>query len=122
MMIHSHRYWQPPALFLIAGFLQHVNLPRKTKDETTTSGTINISVDESFKPVIDSQVKVFEASWPNAKIITHYKPEADCIKDLNNDSIRMVIITSPLSRDEERPDEKPPGLCSAVMASWLPML
>jgi phosphate transport system substrate-binding protein len=75
--------------------------PSKTTDETTTSGTINISADESFKPVIDAQVKVYEASWPNAKINVHYKPEADCIKDLNNDSSRMVIITRPLNRDEE---------------------
>jgi phosphate transport system substrate-binding protein len=69
--------------------------------ETNTSGTINISADESFKPVIDSQIKVFEASYPNAKIIAHYKPEADCIKDLNDDSTRMVIITRGLSADEE---------------------
>jgi phosphate transport system substrate-binding protein len=69
--------------------------------ETNTKGTINISVDESFKPVIDSQIKVFEASYPNAKIIAHYKPEADCIKDLNDDSTRMVIITRGLSTDEE---------------------
>ncbi len=69
--------------------------------ETNTKGIINISVDESFKPVIDSQIKVFEASFPNAKIIAHYKPEADCIKDLNDDSTRMVIITRGLSTDEE---------------------
>jgi phosphate transport system substrate-binding protein len=77
------------------------NPSSKAPVETNTSGTIQVSADESFKPVIDSQVKVFEASWPNAKIITHYKPEADCIKDLNNDSIRMIFITRPLSRDEE---------------------
>ncbi len=29
--------------------------------DTTSSGTIHISVDESFKPVIDSQIQVFEA-------------------------------------------------------------
>ena len=75
--------------------------PSKTTDETTTSGNINISADESFKPVIDEQVKVFEASWPKATLHVQYKPEADCIKDLNNDSIRMVIITRPLSHDEE---------------------
>ncbi len=34
--------------------------------ETPTSGTIHISVDESFKPVIDSQLKVFESSFPDA--------------------------------------------------------
>jgi phosphate transport system substrate-binding protein len=73
-----------------------------TAIETNTSGTINISVDESFKPVIDSQIKVFEASHPNAKIIAHYKPEADCIKDLNDTSTRMIIITRGLSTDEEK--------------------
>lgn len=72
------------------------------RDETTVSGTIQISVDESFKPVIDSQIKVFEASYPKAKIIAHYKPEAECLKDLNNDSIRMVIVTRLLSDDEEK--------------------
>jgi len=70
--------------------------------DTPTSGTIHISVDESFKPVIDSQIKVFESSYPEAKIIAHYKSEADCLKDLTNDSIRMVIITKPLTRDEEK--------------------
>jgi phosphate transport system substrate-binding protein len=30
--------------------------------ETATSGTIHISVDESFKPVIDYQLKVFVSS------------------------------------------------------------
>jgi phosphate transport system substrate-binding protein len=77
------------------------NSPSKVQVETTTIGTIQISADESFKPVIDSQIKVFETSWPKAKIIAHYKPEAECIKDLNNDSIRMIFITRPLSRDEE---------------------
>ena len=75
--------------------------PSKEPVETTTIGTIHVSADESFKPVIDSQIKVFEASWPKAKIIAHYKPEAECIKDLNNDSIRMIFITRPLSMDEE---------------------
>ncbi|HEY1202725.1 MAG TPA: substrate-binding domain-containing protein, partial [Niastella sp.] len=68
--------------------------------ETTTSGTIRISVDESFKPVIDSQIKVFESQHPDAHIIVNYKPEADCLRDLNVDSIRMVIVTRGLSETE----------------------
>ncbi len=77
---------------------------QKTKDtrDTTKSGTIHISVDETFKPIIDSQIRVFESSNSDAKIITHYKAEADCIKDLLNDSIRMVIITRGLSSVEEK--------------------
>lgn len=61
--------------------------------DTLDSGVIHISADESFKPVIDSQIGVFESQHPKAKIFVHYKPEAECIKDYYNDSIRMVITT-----------------------------
>ena len=74
--------------------------------ETTTSGTIYLSVDESFKPVIDSEVQVFESLHPEAHIIVHYKPEADCLKDLENDSIRMVIVTRGLTEEERAGLEK----------------
>ena len=60
-----------------------------------------ISVDESFKPVIDSQLKVFESSFPDAHIIVEYKPEAACLRDLGNDSTRLIIITRGLSLPEE---------------------
>lgn len=72
------------------------------RTDTTSSGTIHISVDESFKPVIDSQIKVFEATFPKAKVIAHYKPEAECLKDLLVDSIRMVIVTRELAKSEEQ--------------------
>jgi hypothetical protein len=36
----------------------------KGTQETPINGTINISVDESFRPVIDSEIKVFESSFP----------------------------------------------------------
>lgn len=69
--------------------------------DTIDSGTIYISADESFKPVIDSEIQVFQAQHPNARIIPFYKPEADCIKDLRIDSIRMLIITRRLTEQEE---------------------
>ena len=66
--------------------------------DTPTTGTINISVDESFRPVIEEQIKVFEGSFPGAKINAAYKPEAECLKDLYNDSAtRMVIVTRGLT-------------------------
>lgn len=70
--------------------------------ETSTSGTIRISVDESFKPIIDSQISVFVASHPDANIIAEYKPEAECLRDLAKDSTRMVIVTRGLNSDEEK--------------------
>ena len=73
-----------------------VNTPR----ETPTNGTIHISVDESFRPVIDSQIKVFESSFPNAHIIAHYRPEAQCLRDLSTDSTRLILVTRGLTREE----------------------
>ena len=92
-------------LFIIAGVASGLyscgdNEVRRGGD-STTSGTIHISVDESFKPVIDSQIQVFESQHSEAHIIVHYKPEAECLRDLNNDSIRMVIVTRGLSREEQ---------------------
>ncbi|HTB51235.1 MAG TPA: substrate-binding domain-containing protein [Ferruginibacter sp.] len=71
--------------------------------DTPKNGTINISVDESFKPVIDEEIAAYEASFPNANIIVHYKPEAECLKDIFNDSsTRLAIVTRGLSIDEEK--------------------
>jgi phosphate transport system substrate-binding protein len=74
----------------------------RTDLDTEVSGTIHISVDESFKPVIDSQIQVFEALHPGAKIIAEYKPEAQCFRDLIKDSTRMIIVTRGLTEDEEK--------------------
>lgn len=70
--------------------------------DSPTKGNINISVDESFKPVIDEQVKMFEASYPDTKINVHYKPEAACLKDILMDSAtRLAIVTRGLNGKEE---------------------
>jgi phosphate transport system substrate-binding protein len=93
-----------PALFvmLVIVFEGCNNAAAPDTRDTTTSGTIHISVDETFKPVIDSQIKVFESQFPNAKIKVHYKPEAECLRDLNQDSTRMIIVTRGLSDNEEK--------------------
>ncbi len=83
--------------FLYAGCKQ------KNKAEPTdryNKGVIHISCDESFKPVIDAQVQVYEASFSDTRIIVHYKPEADCLRDFLVDSIRMVIATRGFTESE----------------------
>ena len=69
--------------------------------DTPERGTIRISVDESFKPVIDEEVKVYESNRPGTKILVDYKPEAECLKDLLMDSIRMIIATRSFSESEK---------------------
>src|SRR5690606_30683515 len=70
--------------------------------DTPGRGTITISADESFKPIIDELVKVYESNYSGTKIQVQYKPEADCVNDLWNDSIRMVISTLVLTDGEAR--------------------
>jgi len=84
-------------IFLFSCTSDNRNQPSDTRER----GTIHISVDESFKPVIDSQIQVYESSNPESRIIAHYKPEAECFRDFAVDSIRMVIVTRRFSKEEE---------------------
>ena len=74
--------------------------PEAKKPDSYYKGTIVISCDESFKPVMDQQVTVYEAQYPEVRIKVQYKPEADCLRDLTIDSVRMVIATRKLSENE----------------------
>lgn len=79
------------------------NKNKQTVTDSPTNGTINISVDESFEPVIEAAIKVYEGSYPGTKIIAHYKTEAECFKDFYADtSNRMIIVTRGLTRKESR--------------------
>jgi phosphate transport system substrate-binding protein len=75
---------------------------KKTIYDSPTEGTIYISVDESFEPVISEQIKVYESSYPGTKIIASYKSEADCFRDLQQDSTRMIIVAKGLTQEEEK--------------------
>lgn len=90
------------AAFIVIVFSGCSGGNNRTDLDTEESGTIHISVDESFKPVIDSQIQVFEALHPKAKIIAEYKPEAQCFRDLIKESTRMIIVTRGLTDEEEK--------------------
>jgi phosphate transport system substrate-binding protein len=68
--------------------------------DTPTKGSINISVDESFKPVIEEQLRVHHSSFPATKINVSYKSEAECFRDLQKDSTRMIIVAKGLTEKE----------------------
>lgn len=68
--------------------------------DTLSSGTIDISVDETYTPIIKEQLKVFDSSFPEANINAVYKPEAECIKDFMNDNARLILVTRDLTEEE----------------------
>lgn len=73
----------------------------KKDTETTTKGNISISVDESYQPVIEQQLKVFDSSFPEAEIRTLYKSEKECFEDLYKDSARLILVSRDLTPEEK---------------------
>lgn len=68
--------------------------------DNQTSGSIQVSVDETYKPVMEQAIKVFESRYPDAKINVEYKPEAECFKDYLEDTTRVIFVSRKLSNEE----------------------
>jgi phosphate transport system substrate-binding protein len=88
-------------IFVTLLFLSCQN--KKSKDEQTdtyTSGVIKIAVDESFKPIIQEELDVFEAQFTQAGIVPIYTNEVEAVNYLLKDSVRLSIVTRPLSEIE----------------------
>ena len=73
------------------------NAGPRVSDETPTRGDIKISVDESFQPLIDSEVYTFTSLYENAKVKPMYKPEFDVVNDFMNDSVKVIVTSKKLS-------------------------
>ncbi len=68
--------------------------------ETPTRGDIKITVDESFKPLLDTEVYTFTQLYFNAKIEPQYKPEYDVVNDFMKDSIKVIVTSKKLTEDQ----------------------
>jgi phosphate transport system substrate-binding protein len=89
----------------------------KRPTDNLSTGTIDISVDETYKPVIEAQIKVFDSSYPEAHINIHYKPEAECFKDYFENKARLILVTRQLSAAEkELADQKQIAPSSLLLA------
>ncbi len=73
--------------------------PRHT--DTITSGVIGISVDESFQPVVQLEIDIFENTYPAAGIVPFYTSEVNAINLLLRDSVRLAIATRTLTEQEK---------------------
>ena len=92
-----------PGVFFICILISSIFIKCRNKVEQYDSpikGTIFISVDESFEPVIKEQIKVYESIHPGTHIEASYKSEADCFRDLDKDSTRLIIVSRGLTDDE----------------------
>lgn len=61
------------------------------RTDTNSSGEISFASDESFSPIIDELIQVFEADCPNAKVKPIYTNEVDGINMLLNGKTYLTI-------------------------------
>jgi phosphate transport system substrate-binding protein len=79
--------------FFFIGSCTNYEKKLKSKPDYGDSGRINISCDESFQPIVEELVRVYESDHRKTKLNVSYKSESECLDDLLNDSTRMVIAT-----------------------------
>ena len=76
---------------------------RKPKDgltDTYTSGVIAIAADESFQPIVQEEINVFEGLSPLAGIVPRYVTEVEAVNLLLKDSLRLAITSRRLTPEE----------------------
>lgn len=73
---------------------------KKEFQDTATSGNIKISVDESFQPLIETEVYTFTSLYTRAKVTPEYKPEFDVVNDFMNDSVKVMVTSRKLSDNQ----------------------
>lgn len=74
--------------------------PKSGRTDTYTTGTITVAMDESFSPLIEEEIQIFELVNPQAKIKPLYTNELNAINLLKTDSVYIAIAAR-----NYRPDE-----------------
>ncbi len=87
--------------FFLTGFLFAFascnQMGKKATNETPTRGSIKITVDESFQPILETEIYTFSHLYPSANITPHYKPEFDVINDFMKDSVKVIVTSRRLT-------------------------
>lgn len=105
-----------PLMLALALFAAACSDGPKPPSDTATSGKIDISVDETYRPIIEEQLKVFDSSFPDAHITPHYKPESECFTDLLENKARLILVTRDI-----QPNEKEAYASRKIVTRGLPI-
>lgn len=74
--------------------------PKDSRTDTYTSGVIAIAADESFRPIVQEEIDVFEGLTPLAGIVPRYVTEVEAVNLLLKDSLRLAITSRRLTPEE----------------------
>ena len=74
--------------------------PKNGRTDTYSSGAISFASDESFSPIIDEQIQVFESIYREATLTPIYTNELDAVNMLMTDSIQLAITSRNFTKEE----------------------
>ena len=74
--------------------------PKDGRTDTFNSGVIAIAADQSFEPIIQEEIDVFESLTPLAGIVPRYVTEVEAVNLLLKDSLRLAVTSRRLTPDE----------------------
>ncbi|OGX83691.1 phosphate ABC transporter substrate-binding protein, PhoT family [Hymenobacter lapidarius] len=69
--------------------------------DTPTTGSVAISVDETFAPILQAQIDTFSKLYPSARVQASFQPEEKVMLDLINDKVKLVVVTRELNAEEK---------------------
>lgn len=87
-------------IWLLATLSACNSKPKDGLTDTYTSGVITIAADESFQPIVQEEIDVFEGTFAMAGIVPRYTTEVEAINLLLADSVRLAITTRTLTPEE----------------------
>lgn len=74
--------------------------PKNGRTDTYSSGTIKFVSDESFSPIIDEEIEIFQSIYPQAKVIPQYTNELDAVNMLMKEQTYLAITTRNFTQKE----------------------
>lgn len=86
---------------ILSTFFALESCNKKEVKESLIEGTTIMLVDETFTPIIEDQVQIFESQY-NAKIKIESKSEAEIIQSLTKKSAQIAVLSRKLSKQELR--------------------
>lgn len=100
-MIKQSKY-----LLFVLAVLAIISCRRKTVEEggfeeTRTSGTTTILVDESFSKILDPQIEVFKSDYPKSKFKIITGNEREILPQLIDGKVKMIVMSRMLRPGEE---------------------
>jgi len=73
---------------------------KNVRTDTYSSGAITFASDESFSPIIDEQIQIFESMYAQAELKPIYTNELDAVNMLLNGKVWLAITTRNYTKKE----------------------